>query len=446
MKVDQAEEKPGERETARVPEERSDTVSEVLLLGAGYTTSNMGVWALASSAVTSACHQYPEARIRILDYFHEPQNYKVRRKGGTSEVELLNIRFSKKVFLKNNIARLILAAVVWRLIPVAGVRERILAAHPRLRAVSSADIVGSIAGGDSFSDIYGMGRLIYVVLPQVLVLLMRRPLVLLPQTYGPFKRGVAKAMASWVIKRAGRVVARDQESLRIARDLGAAEATSFFCPDMAFCLEPVRPRSIPAGFETARGAGAPLVGLNVSGLLYMGGYAGDNMFGLKSDYPELVEALIRTFVEAGASVLLVPHVYGAGSGSESDASVSRRIHETLTPEFGERLLCAEDELSHHEVKWLIGQCDFFLGARMHACIGALSQRVPAVGLAYSRKFAGVFQSVDVEDLVADLRALGPKEVCELAMAAFVRRADYENRLEQAVPKAKARILSLFALN
>jgi hypothetical protein len=53
------------------------------------------------------------------------------------------------------------------------------------------------------------------------------------------------------------------------------------------------------------------VGLNVSGLLFMGGYNLDNMFGLKSDYPDLMRALIRWFTqEAGTDLVLISHVTG----------------------------------------------------------------------------------------------------------------------------------------
>ena len=38
--------------------------------------------------------------------------------------------------------------------------------------------------------------------------------------------------------------------------------------------------------------------------------------------------------------------------------------------------------------------DFFVGARMHACIGAFSSGVPVVPLAYSRKFNGLFESLN----------------------------------------------------
>ena len=45
------------------------------------------------------------------------------------------------------------------------------------------------------------------------------------------------------------------------------------------------------------------------------------------------------------------------------------------------------------MKYLIGQCDFFVGSRMHSCIAAVSQCVPAVSIAYSDKFIGVMATL-----------------------------------------------------
>ena len=43
-----------------------------------------------------------------------------------------------------------------------------------------------------------------------------------------------------------------------------------------------------------------------------------------------------------------------------------------------------------EAKSYIAGMDFFAGARMHACIAAVSSGVPVYPLAYSRKFNGLF--------------------------------------------------------
>lgn len=172
----------------------------ILLLGATYATGNLGVWTLASGAVASARHSYPQAQIDFLDYNVDPQEYQARYAGGVATVRLFNIRFSKKFWLPNHIGRLLLTALFLRLIPAKGLRKKIVSRNVWLQKIGEADLVGSIAGGDSFSDIYGIGRLIYVALPQILVLLSGKPLALLPQTYGPFQSPLAKGMARFILE------------------------------------------------------------------------------------------------------------------------------------------------------------------------------------------------------------------------------------------------------
>lgn len=137
----------------------------IMILGASYTTKNMGVWTLASGTIESILHCYPGARIHLFDYGLKPADYEVKFSGGKKAVQLINIRFSKKVWLPNNIARLILTVLLSRCIPSRSLRKRSISGNYWLKNICKMDIVGSIAGGDSFSDIYGFERLMYVALP-----------------------------------------------------------------------------------------------------------------------------------------------------------------------------------------------------------------------------------------------------------------------------------------
>jgi len=104
-------------------------------------------------------------------------------------------------------------------------------------------------------------------------------------------------------------------------------------------------------------------------------------------------------------VILIPHVVGGGGPEEeSDDSACERIITGARERFGNRIHYLPGPFTPHTMKYLIGQCDFFLGSRMHACIGALSQSVPTIGLAYSQKFLGVLNSIGVGDIVVDLRS------------------------------------------
>lgn len=254
--------------------------------------------------------------------------------------------------------------------------------------IRKADLVIDIGAGDSFADIYGRGRLIRLFMMKYMAHLAGRPLVLAPQTFGPFVKRLSRFFAVQSIKRAAIVATRDQLSTDCARDLGY-RGTVIEASDVALRL----PYTAPA----PRAAGAPIrVGLNVSGLLMVGGYDRRNMFGLQMDYPALVREIIRRFQAHpdGCEVHLVPHVIlreasreGLG-GLEDDYSASL----DLAKEFP-GVQVAPAFATPSEAKSYIAGLDFFMGARMHACIAAFSSGVPVVPMAYSRKFAGLFGSL-----------------------------------------------------
>jgi len=92
---------------------------------------------------------------------------------------------------------------------------------------------------------------------------------------------------------------------------------------------------------------------------------------------------------------------------------------------------------------VIGRTNFFVGSRMHACIAALSQCVPAVGLAYSDKFLGVFESAGVGESTIDLRKASVDEVIDQTLAAFNRRADLQGRLREQIAGVRGEVTRTF---
>src|SRR5580765_5525390 len=96
---------------------------KVLSLGAGFRTGNMGVDALACGTFSSVLHSFPQAQLFMLDYGKNPVTYEMRHQQTIVSVHVVNLRFSWKVFLRNNIARLVLTAMCIRLLPSAVLRR-----------------------------------------------------------------------------------------------------------------------------------------------------------------------------------------------------------------------------------------------------------------------------------------------------------------------------------
>lgn len=422
-----------------------NTAPTVCLLGVSFDASNMGMNALAMGTLKAFITRYPNGQLFVLEYGKEPSTFKVQMEEKVVSVPLVNIRFSKKLYLRNHIAFLLALALLARLIPFPWLREKLIANNFCLRRMADADFVASMAGGDSFSDIYGLPRLLYVSLPQVLALVLGKKLIILPQTVGPFQSTCAKIIARAILRRAALIYSRDHEGPAEIRNLigaGTVDHRVRFCYDVGFVLDPIKPLRTGILFDDQQETKRPVVGLNISGLLYMGGYSRNNMFDLKLDYKALISDLINSLITTkGATVLLIPHVFG--TDGESDVTACHEVYSAFKESYGKRLLIADGHYDQCEIKYIIGQCNFFIGSRMHACIAALSQNVPTVSIAYSRKFIGVMQTIDIPDLVADPRYLGKAHIVKLIEDLFEQKMRIQRHLEKTIPHVKETILNLF---
>jgi polysaccharide pyruvyl transferase WcaK-like protein len=310
------------------------------------------------------------------------------------------------------------------------------------------DLVVDISGGDSFSDIYGIGRFLKRVLLKVLVIQFGKKLVLLPQTYGPFKHSLPRLIGRYVLRHADLIYARDKESKEYACRLlgrgGAVERVRLM-PDVAFVLDPKSPGTIEPGFLSERQQrDVFVVGLNVSGLLFNGGYSGDNMFELAVDYRRLILGVVDVVMkQQNLIVLLIPHVFGEKGSVENDYEACEQVYASKNEAYSGRIFLTGRGYNHKEIKFLIGTCDLIIGSRMHACIAAMSQMVPAVGLAYSRKFRGVFESAGVESLALDMRMMTEDKILEEIGRILGRSHAYRGRLAEAVPGIQKMIMSAF---
>jgi polysaccharide pyruvyl transferase WcaK-like protein len=156
----------------------------------------------------------------------------------------------------------------------------------------------------------------------------------------------------------------------------------------------------------------------------------------------LIQSLIEVLiVQKDADVLLLPHVFGANP--ESDVGICEQLLETLKGKYEGRLGLLRGNYDQSEIKYMIGRCDFLVGSRMHACIAALSQGVPAVCIAYSDKFIGVMETLDIESLVVDSRKSSVPEILQAVAHAFDQRDTLRRLLEAKMPEVRTTVLGLF---
>lgn len=418
------------------------------LLGASFDTGNLGVSALAEASIKCILSRWPNAEVTFLASGREDGEHRLQLLGREIRVGILPIRFCKNIFLSNHFCALSLYALALKLLPWKWLRDDIINWNPYLKRIVETDLVVDITGGDSLSDIYGMHRFIMRFLHKWVIIQLGKELILLPQTYGPFKRPIAKLIGRYVLKHASLVYTRDPNGVEYVRGLlndPGGNGKVHFAPDVAFVLDPHEPENIDVGsLDNVRTEDTVVVGLNISGLLFNGGYTKNNMFSLKPDYRELLYSIIDLLMkDERLLVLLIPHVFGPIGSVESDRDACLKVYQALNEKYKDRLFLARGEYNHNEIKYIIGMCDLFIGSRMHTCVAAMSQYIPTIGLAYSKKFQGVFQSIDAEQLVIDMRQKNQEEILGTITKFFKQQKVIAEHIKKIIPEVQKRVIDIF---
>ncbi len=412
---------------------------EIIISGASFNTGNLGVSALTVSSINLLKLQWPECKISIIGgrtfSLHKEQI-------GNKEIliECYPVRYSLNIFKKNHIVWIYVTILLSKILPLIISKDN----NKTTCAIMNADLTCDITGGDSFSDIYGMKRLVMGYLLKRICQITGKPFIMLPQTYGPFNSERSKTLAKKVLQQADNIYSRDKEGLEVIEELIGKSDKTILCPDVAFTLE-LRECVLPKGFPAEA---KHIIGLNISGLLFNGGYTGKNEFGLVCNYKELIKEIIDYFAALSeVHVMLVPHVVPKAFSVENDLDACQELYQSLSEQLKSKVFIAKPETDNFydqcEIKYLIGKCSFFMGSRMHATIAAISQHVPTVGLAYSKKFIGVYETVGIEECVADLRKLNNQKVLESVKAIYSKRENIKQKLEHAIPQVKQQVYSIF---
>jgi polysaccharide pyruvyl transferase WcaK-like protein len=169
------------------------------------------------------------------------------------------------------------------------------------------------------------------------------------------------------------------------------------------------------------------------------------MFNLKLDYREFLNRLVISILEQESTeILLVPHTFAPPSSVESDPDACTQVRCSAAPNLQGRIHLVSREYDQSEIKCIIGLCEFFIGSRMHSCIAALSQEIPTIGVAYSKKFKGVFESIGVGDWVVDGRSVDAGTAVEKVRASLNKKDEMRLKIAGRPAKARAALQETFS--
>ena len=302
-------------------------------------------------------------------------------------------------------------AISWGILHKIGLDvNRLINNDMILNKYASSDIIISLSG-EGFTDDLGIFGSISFSLQILLCMCLEKPFVFYSTSIGPFKTKLTMSLSRFVLNRGVKLlIARDEITKKYLEDIGINKEIPLL-PDPAFLLQPAPIERIKEILlrEGIKINDRPIIGINAS--QHINQYINRLLksknlkLDLTSDYYiQLMAKTVDYSVEKfDAQIVFVPTVIVPVEGGYDDRYVAEKIYRIVKNK--DNIKQIKSEYTPEEIMGIIGMCDLFVGARMHACIFAALTHVPCVPIAYSHKTHGLMKMFGLEDYVWDFRTM-----------------------------------------
>lgn len=391
---------------------------------------NKGSAAVASTTIKALKQCIPDAQftsfIQFSEEFAEEHDVRVIRNNKLFSTKNLSLRTIVKSSL--NVTRCALWALLHKRFPRFA---KALVSSRKLKEYADADVIIDISM-TVYTPIFGIVSLIEHSMDILLGVFLKKPVIIWAQSLGPFRSRLTSRLARFVLNRVALITVREEISRSHLRELGVSVPAIHVTADSAFLLEPAAEERAKEILSKAgvNGSDRPIIGVTIgwsnrisetnttwylrpiksifqtSSIILpesvfefarrqINHFRGRDISGYPKvrEVAQIVDYLVE---ELDATVVLVPHDYNPGA---DDRILLGEILQRANQRNRVRLLTGD--YSAPEIKAVIGQCDLFIGGKMHSNIAATSMCVPTVAIQYSHKFYGIMRLLGQEKYVCD---------------------------------------------
>lgn len=301
--------------------------------------------------------------------------------------------------------------------------EFLLTWNEGLSVIKSADMIIT-TGGDVLSEDYGIFNFLTEFCGLFMAILLKKPVIVFAESIGPFKTRLTTFIAKSILNRVSLITTRDEISYNYLKEIGVTRPPVYLTADTAFVLDKKEVNDPTLNeFLTRRN----LIGFSISNAIST--WSSGNY----DDYVDLMTNTIDKVIEIyDANVILVAHV--TVEGINDDHIINRKVFNKLRNK--ENVFNLEEDYNSEELKYVISNCDLFVGARMHANIAALSSCVPAIAISYSIKTPGLMKLCGLEDYYIDFKDLSEEALMEKISDAWENRKEITEHLKRRIPEIK----------
>ena len=290
-----------------------------------------------------------------------------------------------------------------------------------------------VIGGDNITLDYGIESLIWHIRFAQHAQRMGKKVMIWGASIGPFSKEPAiEKFAAHFLKSVDCVTVRETISEQYLKNIAVNKNVTLVA-DGAFVMKP-QPLDTAEFWPNA--TIGEVLGFNISPLIQKFRPSGESHEVLQR---EVSNFLKETLEQNDISILLLPHVDPLdGDTVNSDSHYMREIL-TMTGDYSGRIRIVPSTFNAAQLKYILSQCTYFIGARTHATIGALSCLIPTVSIAYSIKAKGLNRDLfGNDDYVLDTSLVNKKSLMKYFKMLVRTKTAVSAVLTQRIPDWRKR--------
>ncbi len=259
-------------------------------------------------------------------------------------------------------------------------------------SIRNVDVVVSAPGG----YIHDTNFAYYVALLHIyLGILMKKKVILAPQSYGPIQSKFGRWIASHVLSKCNAVCSRELYSHNfLANELSVPNGVLRRCGDSAFFnyRENSNFPNVSDEYKKILFGEQRILGITVVGWSF------PHRKNAAEDYERYVTAFARAVDEIAFRHNLKPVVFNQVDG---DMSTARILQSKCKSEVYVDSVSREPEL----LRPLISRSFVFVGTRFHSCIFAMMEGVPTMAISYLPKTEFIMKDIGFSDKYVDINSV-----------------------------------------
>lgn len=270
-----------------------------------------------------------------------------------------------------------------------------------IKYVRMCDLVLDIPG-DTSNDVNLYSQITRFLLSK----LFGKKFVVYAVSSGPFKYGITRLIANYYYRAVDFLVVREALTKRCLERLGVRKI--MLTADLAFLLKKADVKDV---FRKREGLGTikPFIGISVK-----------HNYERTDSYCRLIQEIAEYITsEIGTNVFFIPH-------EDDDKTFSKRIFEEIQ---NSKTYVLEGDFLPDELKTIIGESEFFIGSRIHACIAAISLGIPTMAIIprNDHRVAGLMKLFSMNEFIFSPKD-SPSKLLPFLGKAFEKREETKKRI------------------